>query len=325
MVQGISLFVVMSTSWKFRLIVSALILIFLSLFFIPPARAWDQEDYEIFDLVDELENAEGSHETFYSWIGLEESATEKEIGKAYRKKSLTLHPDKNPDERTQEKFARLGKITAILRSPESRKRYNFFLKNGVPRWRGTGYYYRRHRPGVLNVLAFLLILASLLHYLVMWINFYQERKRIRFYIQEARELAWGKRMKKQDTRKRINVNELQFIVEGEYVAFITDDGDEFPLDEEEIMAPRVLNSFMFAAPKWAYNFVLEKFTREKEASHLGNGVKDSKNKVEHGSADDKSSFSSDDEQSMQSEAGGNVTPRQRRARNKDRRGNKNRR
>lgn len=28
------------------------------------------------------------------------------------------------------------------------KRYDFFYKNGVPKWRGTGYYYSRFRPGL---------------------------------------------------------------------------------------------------------------------------------------------------------------------------------
>ncbi len=27
-------------------------------------------------------------------------------------------------------------------------RYDFFYKNGVPIWRGTGYYYSRFRPGL---------------------------------------------------------------------------------------------------------------------------------------------------------------------------------
>lgn len=27
-------------------------------------------------------------------------------------------------------------------------RYDHFYKNGVPRWRGTGYYYSRWRPGM---------------------------------------------------------------------------------------------------------------------------------------------------------------------------------
>ncbi|CAJ0832926.1 15342_t:CDS:2 [Entrophospora sp. SA101] len=108
-------------------------------------------DHEIFDLVDDLENAEGEDVTFYSWLGVKPTASEKEINKAYRKLSLTLHPDKNPDRDSKEKFSRLGLIGAILRNSESRERYNFFLKNGVPKWRGTGYYYNRHRPGLGTV------------------------------------------------------------------------------------------------------------------------------------------------------------------------------
>ena len=66
-----------------------------------------------------------------------------------------------------ERFARLGVISTILRNKEGRERYvigssqpccsqaltffnryDFFYKNGVPKWRGTGYYYSRFRPGL---------------------------------------------------------------------------------------------------------------------------------------------------------------------------------
>lgn len=79
-------------------------------------------------------------------------------------------PDKNPGVKgIQERFARLGVVASILRSEEGRERsvsrevtweyyfgltcslecrYDFFYKNGVPRWRGTGYYYSRFRPGL---------------------------------------------------------------------------------------------------------------------------------------------------------------------------------
>jgi DnaJ homolog subfamily C member 1 len=58
-------------------------------------------------------------------------------------------PDKNPGVKgIHERFARLGVISNILRDGEKRKRYDFFYKNGVPKWRGTGYYYDRFRPGL---------------------------------------------------------------------------------------------------------------------------------------------------------------------------------
>jgi hypothetical protein len=61
----------------------------------------------------------------------------------------------------------LGAISTILRNPVTRERYDFFLKNGVPKWRGTGYYYKRYRPGLGTVLMGLLALVSFLHYIIM--------------------------------------------------------------------------------------------------------------------------------------------------------------
>jgi DnaJ-class molecular chaperone len=80
---------------------------------------------------------------FYNHLGISSSATLGELNKAYRKKSLELQyvqlplpirikygklmtsPDKNPGVKDiQARFARLGVITQILRSPESRERYN---------------------------------------------------------------------------------------------------------------------------------------------------------------------------------------------------------
>ena len=48
-------------------------------------------------------------------LGLERSATDKEIKKAYRRLSLELHPDKNPDQ-APEDAERFKKITESYRS-----------------------------------------------------------------------------------------------------------------------------------------------------------------------------------------------------------------
>lgn len=49
-----------------------------------------------------------------------------------------VSPDKNPGVKgAHERFSRLGVISTILRNEESRKRYDFFYKNGVPKWRGA--------------------------------------------------------------------------------------------------------------------------------------------------------------------------------------------
>ncbi|KAI9265018.1 DnaJ domain-containing protein [Phascolomyces articulosus] len=153
----------------------------------PSVRAWQQADFEIFDLVDELETSEGKDVNFYNWLNVAPSASSSEINRAYRKLSLKLHPDKNKkDVQAREKFARLGKVVAILRDSAKRERYDHFYKNGVPRWRGTGYYYSRFRPGLGTVIVFLVFISGGMQYIAGWINFYQEKKKIIGFVQDAR-------------------------------------------------------------------------------------------------------------------------------------------
>ncbi|KAG0165857.1 hypothetical protein DFQ28_008222 [Apophysomyces sp. BC1034] len=168
-------------------IYSLFIVFFVLVALVPSAKAWEQADFEIFDLVDELEKSEGKGVTFYSWMKLTPTSSASEISRAYRKLSLQLHPDKNVgDIHAKEKFARLGKIAAILRNSGSRERYNFFYKNGVPRWRGTGYYYARFRPGLGTVLGFLVLLTATMQYLAKYINYRLEKKKILHFVEDAR-------------------------------------------------------------------------------------------------------------------------------------------
>ncbi|KAH7887670.1 DnaJ-domain-containing protein [Phlebopus sp. FC_14] len=169
--------------------------------------AWTKEDHEIFDLVGALEAAEGKGTTFYSWLDVAPSASLAEINKAYRKKSMQLHPDKNPGVKgIQERFSRLGVIANILRSPERRERYDFFYKNGVPKWRGTGYYYTRFRPGLGTVLVFLTILTTGLQYVVQTINYRRDLARIGRTMHDARLAAWGPKMTPLEGKRKVKVN-----------------------------------------------------------------------------------------------------------------------
>jgi hypothetical protein len=57
------------------------------------AADWETEDFEIFDLMDELRSLplQGPEANFYSAFGLENTATQAEINKAYRRKAQELH------------------------------------------------------------------------------------------------------------------------------------------------------------------------------------------------------------------------------------------
>lgn len=82
-----------------------------------------------------LKLAEGVNTTFYSFLDVKAGATTDEISKAYRRRSLQLHPDKNPGVAgAQTRFERLGLIAKMLRTPEVRERYDHFYHNGFPTW-----------------------------------------------------------------------------------------------------------------------------------------------------------------------------------------------
>lgn len=164
------------------------------------------------------------------FLGVKASASQDEIVKAYRKKSRTIHPDKAkqsliaskakatskpilglknkkpgvhvnkaPTEseiqiavkKASERYARLGVIAEVLKG-SGRARYDFFLSNGFPKWRGTGYYYARFRPGLGSVLVGLFAFGGgLVHYAAMYVSWQRQRDYAERIIRDARRSAWG--------------------------------------------------------------------------------------------------------------------------------------
>lgn len=63
----------------------------------------------------------------YEILGLERKASADEIKKAYRKKALQYHPDRNPgDKPAEEKFKEATDAYSILSDPEARTKYDQF-------------------------------------------------------------------------------------------------------------------------------------------------------------------------------------------------------
>jgi molecular chaperone DnaJ len=74
---------------------------------------------------------------YYEVLGVDRSATQEELKKAYRKIAIKFHPDKNPDDPTAEdKFKEAAEAYEVLRSEEKRQRYDRFGHQGV---NGGGY------------------------------------------------------------------------------------------------------------------------------------------------------------------------------------------
>ncbi|MDA9144202.1 molecular chaperone DnaJ [Flavobacteriaceae bacterium] len=64
-------------------------------------------------------------EDYYETLGISKAATAAEIKKAYRKKAIEFHPDKNPGDSTAEaKFKKAAEAYEILGNEEKRSRYD---------------------------------------------------------------------------------------------------------------------------------------------------------------------------------------------------------
>ncbi len=64
-------------------------------------------------------------EDYYDILGVSKDASESDIKKAYRKKAIKYHPDKNPDNaEAEEKFKKAAEAYEVLSDPEKRARYD---------------------------------------------------------------------------------------------------------------------------------------------------------------------------------------------------------
>lgn len=68
---------------------------------------------------------------YYAVLGVQKSASDSEIKKAYRKLALKYHPDKNPgDKKAEETFKEITEAYAVLSEPEKRRQYDQFGEAG---------------------------------------------------------------------------------------------------------------------------------------------------------------------------------------------------
>ena len=77
-----------------------------------------------------------AHETvakrdYYDVLGLKQDASAAEVKKAYRRLAMALHPDRNPESGSEEKFKEVTEAYQVLSDPEKRQSYDQFGHEGV--------------------------------------------------------------------------------------------------------------------------------------------------------------------------------------------------
>ncbi|MBO4548162.1 MAG: J domain-containing protein [Abditibacteriota bacterium] len=79
------------------------------------------------------------YKDYYSVLGVDKSASLKDIKTAYRKLARKYHPDVNPDDKTaEEKFKEISEAYEVLSDEEKRKKYDTYGKDWELYQQGAG-------------------------------------------------------------------------------------------------------------------------------------------------------------------------------------------
>ena len=72
-----------------------------------------------------------ANQDYYEVLGVSRNGTEEEVRKAFRKKALQYHPDRNKSPGAEEKFKEINEAYQVLADPKKRSQYDLYGHAGV--------------------------------------------------------------------------------------------------------------------------------------------------------------------------------------------------
>jgi len=233
--------------------------------------AWSAEDQEILKVNYELQN-DYPGMTFYEFMKLEKGpkSSLKEINKQFKKLSVKFHPDKAKGKKAkkiaQKNFERLSLVMNILKN-SSKDRYDFFLKNGFPKYKNNRFLYERFKPGLIFTFVFLFIIIGVAHYIILRISTSQDRKRIENLIDQIKTFANKQSsggVLTEQRKVRIDGIDKSFLVRIDGV-FMIDEDDENQLTRmtaDDIKPPTIRDSLLVRFPVFLWNNSIGKISEK---------------------------------------------------------------
>lgn len=120
----------------------------------------------------------------YNILGVERAATSKDIKKAYRKLSLSQHPDKSKAENATEIFRTISKAYEVLEGNASRVLFDYYLDHPRDYFKVSGQHYFRNLPkSDARLVIFLVIL--LISWFIHTVKYQRYVKVVKFLANSA--------------------------------------------------------------------------------------------------------------------------------------------
>ncbi|SCU88117.1 LANO_0D01156g1_1 [Lachancea nothofagi CBS 11611] len=224
---------------------------------IPLIAAFTPDEVQIFQLQQEIEKTYGADLDLYQLLKLPKlrESSSLEIRKNFRKLSKTYHPDKN--KKYKKLYERLNLATKILIDESQRKVYDYYLKNGFPKYdfKKGGFYFTRVQPKVWVISSLVYLACGFIHFIILRLQNDGNKARIERFLREVKTqddtngLGEKRLLLKQNPKEEGK----QLVVKLGEVFVVQPDGSEALISTQDIKNPGIADCLLVTLPLWVWN------------------------------------------------------------------------